>query len=597
VATPFAQQLAAQGGAPPYTWSVPAGSAAPPGLALQTGGLLQGTPSVPGNFAFFVVVSDSAGASVQLALTMSVIPATNPVPSLVTISPTTAVQGSPDMVVTLSGADIAPNAIVLWDGVPLPSTYLSPTQIAASIPTLDLATDGSHQVSITNPAPGGGTSAPVTFTVTPGPVNPVPTLVAIQPAQLVTSSIDTQITVTGSSFIASSSVLVGSQPIATTEVSASQLSAVVPAAFLSGTGALPIAVLNPPPGGGVSSVISVGVGTLVPLPVIQVLAPSSAVAGSATLPLAIQGTGFLSGAQAFFGSVALATTVTSATAITATVPQGLLANAGNVNVVVVDPGGLVSAAATFAVTGPGDDAGSDAGVDAGSDAGVDAGSDAGVDAGSDAGVDAMLDGSDDGAASDADATVSNDDGSAADGSVDDAAAGDASGSGPPPGTLGGPCLDIGAPGFPCDNDPTLSCDQNVCLLTSGALCGTSSQCAFGMSCVLGLCNQYICASVVTNSTGNCSVPGGNGGVGQGATLSTCAPGYICQESLTGQWQFLTPLCAPAGGQSPCIPQDIPAGQPCDFPPMNSSTTHACMPGLTCSVNPDGAPPLGSGLCE
>src|SRR6202042_1601723 len=47
----YSQTLAATGGVPPYIWSVSAG-APPPGLSLSSAGVLSGTPSSGGSYAF-----------------------------------------------------------------------------------------------------------------------------------------------------------------------------------------------------------------------------------------------------------------------------------------------------------------------------------------------------------------------------------------------------------------------------------------------------------------------------------------------------------------------------------------------------------------
>ncbi|MBB5317438.1 hypothetical protein [Tunturibacter empetritectus] len=44
-------------------------------------------------------------------------------------------------------------------------TYVSSTQLAALVPASDLAQSGTAQVTVTNPAPGGGTSSTQVFTI------------------------------------------------------------------------------------------------------------------------------------------------------------------------------------------------------------------------------------------------------------------------------------------------------------------------------------------------------------------------------------------------------------------------------------------------
>ena len=59
IGRPYAEALAAVGGAPPYTWSVVLGGL-PPGLTLDpTTGSLEGNPTVPGTFRFAGLVTDT----------------------------------------------------------------------------------------------------------------------------------------------------------------------------------------------------------------------------------------------------------------------------------------------------------------------------------------------------------------------------------------------------------------------------------------------------------------------------------------------------------------------------------------------------------
>jgi len=55
---PYSQTLVAAGGSPPYSWSIASGSL-PPGLALNSSGLISGTPTTPGAFTFNVQLSDA----------------------------------------------------------------------------------------------------------------------------------------------------------------------------------------------------------------------------------------------------------------------------------------------------------------------------------------------------------------------------------------------------------------------------------------------------------------------------------------------------------------------------------------------------------
>lgn len=69
--TAYALGFHATGGTSPHTWDVVAG-ALPPGLALDASGMLGGTPTSSGSFAFTLRVTDAFGASVTRALTHSI---------------------------------------------------------------------------------------------------------------------------------------------------------------------------------------------------------------------------------------------------------------------------------------------------------------------------------------------------------------------------------------------------------------------------------------------------------------------------------------------------------------------------------------------
>jgi hypothetical protein len=61
---PYAATFTATGGSftPPYTWS---DTELPDGLSLSGDGKLSGTPTVPGNYVFTLILTDDVGRSVQ----------------------------------------------------------------------------------------------------------------------------------------------------------------------------------------------------------------------------------------------------------------------------------------------------------------------------------------------------------------------------------------------------------------------------------------------------------------------------------------------------------------------------------------------------
>jgi hypothetical protein len=69
----YSQALAATGGTPPYTWSIPSGNASlPPGLGFSSSGVLSGTPTTEGDFSFTILVTDGISAAVQQTFSITV---------------------------------------------------------------------------------------------------------------------------------------------------------------------------------------------------------------------------------------------------------------------------------------------------------------------------------------------------------------------------------------------------------------------------------------------------------------------------------------------------------------------------------------------
>ena len=79
VGVAYSQDLIAQGGVPPYSWSIFANDPLPPGLSLGTtapdfNNVLTGTPTQAGTFSFTIQVTDSAGYSTTGTVTITINP-------------------------------------------------------------------------------------------------------------------------------------------------------------------------------------------------------------------------------------------------------------------------------------------------------------------------------------------------------------------------------------------------------------------------------------------------------------------------------------------------------------------------------------------
>src|SRR5205807_2636564 len=135
---------------------------------------------------------------------------------------------------------------------------VSPTQVTAAISAADIATAGTASVTVVNPAPGGGTSNPQTLTIT----NPVPMTTGLNPVFAMAGAPAFTLTIIGTNFVGGSVVRWNGADRATTYVSPTQLTAVIPAADLVTAGTARVTVFNPSPGGGTSNAVSLVVGVL-----------------------------------------------------------------------------------------------------------------------------------------------------------------------------------------------------------------------------------------------------------------------------------------------------------------------------------------------
>ncbi len=104
----------------------------------------------------------SQGAS---TITVTGISVSNPVPSITSVSQTSAVEGASSFVLTVNGTGLVATSVAEWNGTVLATTFVSNTRLTATVPASDLAEEATANVTVVNPAPGGGTSGAVAFSI------------------------------------------------------------------------------------------------------------------------------------------------------------------------------------------------------------------------------------------------------------------------------------------------------------------------------------------------------------------------------------------------------------------------------------------------
>lgn len=108
-------------------------------------------------------------ASLNATSASSTVTVVNPVPSITTLSPASAPSGSPATTLTITGQQFVSGAIVRFGVTGLTTTFVNATQLTALIPATALTANGTMPVTVENPAPGGGASNSLPFTIVNGP--------------------------------------------------------------------------------------------------------------------------------------------------------------------------------------------------------------------------------------------------------------------------------------------------------------------------------------------------------------------------------------------------------------------------------------------
>jgi len=108
-------------------------------------------------FAYFMTLPGCGGGS-----------SSNPVPSITSLSPTSVAAGSAAQTLTVNGSGFMSASTVTLNGAAHASSFVSASQLSVPLSTNDMATTGAFPVVVTNPAPGGGSSSSVNFSVVTG---------------------------------------------------------------------------------------------------------------------------------------------------------------------------------------------------------------------------------------------------------------------------------------------------------------------------------------------------------------------------------------------------------------------------------------------
>jgi len=159
-------------------------------------------------------------------------------PKITSLSPATIPAGSTGFTLTVNGSNFLSGATVVWGTASLPTSFVSATQLTATVLTAQVADAGADAVYVANP--GGAPSATSSFSVTAAPV-----LISLSQTSANSGDPGFQMTVTGRNFVSGSVVMWGSTALPTTFTNGTSLTATVDQSLLASSGSAIVTVVLP----------------------------------------------------------------------------------------------------------------------------------------------------------------------------------------------------------------------------------------------------------------------------------------------------------------------------------------------------------------
>jgi len=300
----------------------------------------------------------------------------NPVPSVDYINPQSVAADVQQFTLHVHGSGFVSGAVIRVNGVDQPTTFLSSTDLEATIGSQIVQTvlaaqlAGESEVSaaanqpagvmVVNPSPGGGASNTALFTVMEAGNNPAPALTSLQPSTVVAqgaAAASLVVTINGSNFIEGSLVYWNDSIRPTQFVDSSKVEVALAGGDLALAGSGAIYVTNPAPGGGQSNALSFIV-TEPPAnstPTLDSVQPATLFVqdpNGASQTITVKGSNFIPSSELYWNEVVRATTFIDSATLQVTLTTTDTASVGQAQLIIINPppGGGTSNALPIAVT-------------------------------------------------------------------------------------------------------------------------------------------------------------------------------------------------------------------------------------------------------
>jgi hypothetical protein len=162
-------------------------------------------------------------------------------PTLTSLNPNTSFNNVASVALTANGTGFVSGSVIVWNGTAMPTTFVSSTQLTATIPGTFLTLVGTENVFVLNPDSTVSNTLPFTITVNPATT---PTLTSISPTKSAVGDPGFTLTLNGTNFAPGCVAYFGATALATTVVSSTQLTAQVPASSLTAVAEIPVTAKN-----------------------------------------------------------------------------------------------------------------------------------------------------------------------------------------------------------------------------------------------------------------------------------------------------------------------------------------------------------------
>jgi hypothetical protein len=158
--------------------------------------------------ANITVFNSAPGGGTSNAVILTIKPAPKSTPVLKSLSPDSAKAGGPSFPLIVSGAGFTVDSVLRWDGSPRATSFISSSQLTATISASDITTAGVANVTV---VASGMTSNTLPFSVTNMPP-PAPTLSSISITQVAPGARHVSLILVGSHFRLGAKVLISQPP-------------------------------------------------------------------------------------------------------------------------------------------------------------------------------------------------------------------------------------------------------------------------------------------------------------------------------------------------------------------------------------------------